>query len=153
MGMSHGLTRGGKFSAEYRAWMKMLHRCYAPTYHRYDRYGGRGIGVCELWRSSAVAFISDMGPKPSPKHSLDRINNDGNYEPENCRWATKSEQIANSSKARNLDVFGNIMCVTAAAATFGIKESTLRQRLNRGWTLERALKQPVRRWPPQMTKD
>jgi hypothetical protein len=80
---------------EYRAWRGMKTRCMNPKKQHYERYGGRGITVCERWISNYEFFLADMGRKPSPKHSLDRINNNGNYEPSNCRWATKKEQIAN----------------------------------------------------------
>ena len=89
---THGHSPRGKASPEYRAWRSMLNRCDHPCVNSYERYGGRGITVCSRWRESFEAFLADMGPKPSPKHSVDRIDNDGNYEPGNCRWATPIEQ-------------------------------------------------------------
>jgi hypothetical protein len=80
---------------DYRIWAHMIARCYGKQVH--PRYGGRGITVCERWRYSFPNFIADMGPRPTTKHSLDRINNDGNYEPGNCRWATDIEQARNKS--------------------------------------------------------
>lgn len=79
---------------EYAAWCSMRKRCNSKTHPAYGRYGGRGISVCDRW-SEYVNFISDMGRKPSKDHSIDRINNDGDYEPKNCRWATHSEQNLN----------------------------------------------------------
>lgn len=73
----------------------MLARCFDKTDNSYKYYGGRGITMCEQWRTSFAAFVSDMGDKPSPEHSIERENNDGNYEPSNCRWATRKEQRAN----------------------------------------------------------
>jgi hypothetical protein len=79
----------------YNTWGKMKSRCYNPNNIRYDRYGGRGIRVCARWMNSFQAFVEDMGEKPTPGHQLDRIDNDGNYEPSNCGWATRAEQTYN----------------------------------------------------------
>ena len=83
-------------SHEYETWARMILRCENPKTKGYHRYGGRGIRVCGHWRNSFETFLADMGLKPTPKHSLDRWpNNNGNYEPGNCRWATQEEQNAN----------------------------------------------------------
>lgn len=85
-----------RMTPEYRAWSSMKRRCYDPGVEKYKLYGGRGIVVCDRWRESYSAFLTDMGRRPSPRHSLDRFpNRDGNYEPSNCRWATASEQNSN----------------------------------------------------------
>jgi hypothetical protein len=94
----HGYAgRAGRRAPEYRAWDAMKQRCLNAKAAAYDRYGGRGIKVHPAWAASFEAFLADMGPKPEPKsqYSLDRIDNDGNYEPGNCRWATRSEQQKN----------------------------------------------------------
>lgn len=95
----HGHARSNKRTSEYLSWAAMRQRCYVPTTRGYEYYGGRGITVCARWSNFAV-FLSDMGEKPSPKHSIDRIDVDGNYEPSNCRWATSVEQQANKRSAR-----------------------------------------------------
>ena len=88
---THGLTG----TVEYRAWYHMKQRCTMPNHCRWEHYGGRGIKVCDEWITSFEAFLSHVGPKPGPGYSLDRIDNDGNYEPGNVRWATASEQANN----------------------------------------------------------
>jgi hypothetical protein len=91
-----GNTKHGKsFSPEYWAWYRIKRRCFDPDYHNYPRYGARGITVCDRWKDSFENFLSDMGERPTKEHSIDRINNNGNYEPENCRWATAQVQGRN----------------------------------------------------------
>jgi len=94
-------TRGGKAGhIAYRCWDAMIRRCHQPSHQRYRYYGARGISVCERWRASFDDFATDMGPRPGAEYSLDRIDNDGNYEPGNCRWATKLEQASNKARTR-----------------------------------------------------
>jgi len=93
----HGETIGGKHSGEYNSWRHLKERCYTVTNKRYADYGGRGIKVCDRWlgKCGFNNFLEDMGRKPSPKHSIDRIENNGNYEKSNCRWGTEEEQNTN----------------------------------------------------------
>jgi len=97
----HGLCT----SPEYKAWQSMKNRCYCPNQSAYPNYGGRGISVCDAWRGNFNQFYKDMGLRPSPEHSLDRIKVNENYEPGNCRWATHEEQVMNRRTMKSLDNF------------------------------------------------
>jgi hypothetical protein len=91
-------THGDSTSQEYATWKRMKRRCDYEKGNRWEHYGGRGIKVCNRWLNSYENFLQDMGRKPSPQHSIDRINPDGNYEPSNCRWATSKQQANNKRK-------------------------------------------------------
>jgi hypothetical protein len=134
----HGLSR----SAEYRIWTGMKQRCTVPKY-KHRNYQGRGIVVCERWQSFAN-FLCDMGKRPSPKHSIDRIDSNKGYEPGNVRWATRIEQNRNMRTVRHLTHKGITLSVPEWAERLGISVATLRVRLHRGRNVERAL-EPVKR--------
>lgn len=133
-----GCQRSGK-TTEFKIWERMRNRCNRTSHHAYDRYGGRGIKVCDEWMHSFENFIRDMGMRPSVKHSLDRIDNNGNYCKENCRWATSKEQ--NCNKRNNVKVTINgieYASITIAAAELGIAKHSLQRRLKAGMPPELA---------------
>lgn len=136
-------THGRSDTPEYATWRQMLDRCENPKNKRYKDYGGRGIMVCERWHEPQN-FLDDMGKRPSRKHSLDRVDNDGNYEPANCRWSTAVEQHNNCRSNRVLVWDGRSMTTAQWAVALGINASILRNRLYRKWSVERTLSQPVR---------
>lgn len=145
--VSEMLTKHGMHGIpEYRSWMGMNARCNCPTTSSYSRYGGRGIAVCAKWRASFASFYSDMGKKPTPKHSIDRIDNDSDYTPDNCRWATPRQQQNNTRVNRILTYKGESMTVARWSRKKGINYETLRKRVVNGWSVEKALTHPVQKY-------
>lgn len=132
---SHGL----RYTKEYTAWDHMKSRCSNPKYKNYHNYGGRGITVCERWLKSFENFYQDMGPAPTIKHSLDRLNNNGNYEPSNCKWSTCIEQQRN--RRDNIKIVYNGCEKTLAewAEIYKLKYRLFRDRINRGWDFGKAV--------------
>lgn len=130
----HGHAGRGRKSAEYRIWRGMRDRCEYPTHISYRYYGARGITVCDRWRDFPT-FLRDMGPRPSPKHSIDRKDGSRGYEPDNCRWATRAEQNNNASS----NVYVGGYRVSEIAAANGVGASAIRQRIARGWSISRIL--------------
>lgn len=131
----HGKSR----SLEYKTWTSLKGRCYNPKNPLYKWWGARGIKVCDRWLNSFEAFHEDMGDRPSSKHSLDRINVNGDYEPSNCRWATRDIQDNNTTRNKHLTHNGETKTVHQWAAVTGINESTIRSRLAYGWPEELVL--------------
>jgi hypothetical protein len=127
-------THGMSGTSEYVIWSGMISRCFNPSKRAFPDYGGRGITVCERWRNSFSNFYSDMGPRPSRWHSIDREDNDGNYEPGNCRWATRSEQNRNRRDNHLVTVNGVTRCVGEWSELTGIHPEVIRKRLRRGWS-------------------
>lgn len=123
---------------EHAVWMSILQRCDNPSSPAWSYYGGRGIRVCERWREFAN-FLDDMGRRPSHRHSIDRIDNDGNYEPGNCRWATMQEQCRNTRRTHFITIDGETLCVEDWAIRMGTKPSTIRSRLWRRWPEHEAI--------------
>jgi hypothetical protein len=127
-------------TAEYCTWSNMKYRCLNPRSSQYERYGERGIAICERWVESFEAFLADMGLRPGPEFSLDRIDNDGPYSPENCRWANPSQQMRNQRRTVVVTFQGERMSAVDLAQTHGMQPSTVIQRLKRGWTVEQAIR-------------
>ncbi len=137
----HGES-GSSESAEWRTWCGIRSRCSTDRLPTRRNYKDRGIVVCERWATSFDAFLQDMGRRPSPEHSIDRIDNDGNYEPGNCRWATMVEQQRNKRGLHMVEIGGESMCLTDWASRLGLKMSFVRQRLGKGWSALDALLVP-----------
>lgn len=142
-------THGMGDSTENIIWHNMRNRCNNTHNHAYQDYGGRGIKVCPEWDASFEAFYRDMGLRPSPLHTLDRIDNNKGYSPDNCRWATWKEQQNNRRGNRHLEFRGEIKTCAEWSKEIGISPATLCKRLEWGWTVEKALIQAVRPIKPK----
>jgi len=137
---THGLSR----TPQYGLWRTMRARCLNPRNVSYHLYGARGITVCERWLNDYSAFLADVGPRPSPQHTLDRYpNNDGHYEPGNVRWATPTQQHRNKRTNRLITFRGDTRCLEDWAEHYGLTRDCLRSRLRMGWSIEAALLTPV----------
>lgn len=136
-------THGKTGSPEHVSWKAMHTRCVNPNQPEWHRYGGRGIKMCDRWRKFEN-FLADMGQKPTPSHQLDRINTDGDYAPDNCRWATTVEQQRNKTSNHNLTFRGETKCISAWSEELSIPFRRISDRINRGWMVERALTEPPR---------
>jgi hypothetical protein len=133
-----------RIEPEYSTWRHMIRRCERPEWEGFANYGGRGIGVCARWRESFAAFLADMGRRPGDGYSIDRINNDGNYEPDNCRWATQREQCRNRRVTRLVEFRGERLLIAEWAERLGMSHAALEKRFQKGWPIERVLTEPVR---------
>jgi len=140
-------THGKSGNPEYQVWKNMRRRCYSPTASGYANYGARGIAVCNRWlgKQGFANFLLDMGPIPSPKYTIDRIDNDGNYEPQNCRWATRLEQGRNKRRNRLVSHEGKTLAISEWSEITGVNRRTIAARLDKGWTASEALTLPVMR--------
>ena len=141
----HGATLGKKKSRAYETWQGMRKRCYNKARPDYRHYGGRGIAVCERW-SLFENFLIDMGNPPEGM-TLDRINNDGNYSPDNCRWATRRQQSRNTRSVRMLEFRGKTQCVRDWERELGFRPASITMRLKRGWPIDKALSTSKRKFP------
>lgn len=143
----HGMSE----TVEFRLWMGIQRRCYDASCVSYRYYGARGITVCDRWQNSFLAFLSDMGPRPTgmsgkrPTFSIERRDNDGPYSPDNCYWGTKSQQMRNTRHNRILTVHGCSLSVVEWAEQLGtLTRFQITDRLHKGWSAERALFQPIK---------
>lgn len=123
----------------------MKSRCNTPSSTGFEHYGGRGIRVCTAWENSFEAFFSDMGSRPASGYSIDRIEVDGNYEPGNCRWATKKTQSRNLRSNHLISVLGAEVTIAEAAELCGIRANTIIYRLRRGWSESQAVSLSLRK--------
>ncbi len=137
---THGMSK----SAIYRIWKGIHSRCYIKTATGYENYGGRGIKVADEWHTFEQ-FYKDMGDRPSPRHSIDRIDVNGWYGPKNCKWATRKEQGLNKRTNTLITADGETMCVTEWAQRINVSESAIRSRIKRGWDLKSAALAPPNR--------
>lgn len=138
--VKHGLTN----SPEFLTWTDIQTRCHNPNSTSYERYGGRGIKVCEKWRNSFQAFLDDMGKRPTCDHSIDRIDNDKGYEPGNCRWATRIEQANNKRNNRLVTIGGETKTIAQWAHEHNLNAATVWRRVNEGKSGEDLLAKPWR---------
>ena len=123
----------------------MKSRCYNKNHSKYDSYGGRGIKVCDRWLEDSVNFYADMGPRPSQKHSLDRIDVNGDYCPENCRWATPKEQGNNRRNNHKVLHNGEEKTLSEIETELGLNYNILSYRINQNWSIEDAINIPPRK--------
>jgi hypothetical protein len=147
--LRHGHCRDYGGSPTYISWQGMRSRCRNSAREKFSRYGGRGIEICDRWNDFAN-FLADMGERPAGT-SLDRIDNDGNYEPGNCRWATPAEQRNNNSQLRLITHDGETKCLSHWCAIYGVKYETTIARLKRGMSFEAAITTPVRKTKQRTT--
>ena len=136
-------THGMSGSPTFIVWCGIKRRCSDRNAQAYYYYGGRGIRVCDRWRVSFEAFLEDMGERPSRRHWIDRIDNDGHYEPGNCQWATVVQQARNRRSNVMLVHDGQSRCLSEWSEIVGIPRWTISRRISRGWTVEEALSIPA----------
>lgn len=132
-------THGMHGTSEYRSWDAMLQRCGNSNHKAFSRYGARGITVCPEWKASFLSFFLSVGHKPTPRHTLERIDNSLGYGPGNCRWATPKEQSRNTRTNHLIEWDGQTKTIAEWAEILGLQYRTLHCRIGRGWPLQRAM--------------
>jgi hypothetical protein len=148
---THGFAKKSNRPKEYGIWKGMVRRCHGESPE--IGYGDRKITVCERWKNSFSIFYEDMGPRPSDKHSIDRIDNDGHYEPSNCRWATSKQQSNNKRNTIIVNLNGENIPLTEACERLNISYDTVRARLRNRWEVDKALSTPILRKKPISESD
>lgn len=137
----HGAARRSGKTSEYLIWVTMRQRCNNPNHKSFAHYGGRGIKVCDRWQNFPE-FLADMGLRPSKRHCIERKDNDGDYEPDNCRWATYSEQARNTRRNRFVTIKGERMLLICAVEKYGGDYKVILNRIILGWSIEKAFGLP-----------
>ena len=132
-------THGSTNTPEYEVWSLMKRRINNPNDPNYNRYGGRGLDICSEWENSFEEFLNHMGPRPSSNHSIEQKDNNQGYYPNNCHWATKTEQIRNRSNTVEITYQGITKPLIEWCSLYGLSYDTLYQRLRNGWCVEKAL--------------
>lgn len=132
----------------YARWAGMIQRCTNHNHIGYENYGGRGVVVCERWRNSFLDFLKDMGDMPGRGYSIERKENDGNYEPGNCVWATKGEQSRNTCRNRWIEIGGVTLTVRDWEKERGFKRGAIQRRIDLGWNPEQAVLEPITKGKP-----
>lgn len=141
-----GVDHGASGTPEHEVWMSITKRTTNPNDRFFDRYGGRGIRMCDAWAQSFDRFLADMGPRPSPRHSIERLDNDGDYEPGNCVWAVAKTQARNRSSTVWLEIDGERRSMAEWAEIHGISYAMVQQRIKKyGFDPKRALTTPPKR--------
>lgn len=141
----HGCARRGARTNEYKIWVGIRRRCLDASDALFPYYGGRGIAMCERWRDSFEAFLSDVGRRPSRAHSIDRIDNNGPYEPGNVRWATRTQQGRNRRNNLRATIDGETRLVIEWCEALGLNYKRVHNRMAHGWSAEDAITRPARR--------
>lgn len=140
-----------KKNPERSVWDNMRYRCIDPNNEHYDAYGARGITICDWWlgKHGFKHFLEDMGRRPTPKHTIERVNNDLGYSKDNCIWETHANQQRNTRRNVWIEHDGDVLCLTDWAVRAGLKPSQLSSRLRHGWSMETALSTPIKLYRPR----
>lgn len=142
---THGMKTRANPAPEYAIWVALIARCHDPSAPAYPNYGGRGIAVCARWRASFVDFISDVGRRPEPHLTIERIDNAKGYEPGNCTWTTRSAQMNNTRLTTFVEYRGERVALTVLCRRLGVDVANVRWRLKNRWSIEDAVREPTRR--------